>query len=77
MLVITTLFFFPLRIMGLFYLASALILGGLFLYKTYQLTQHPADQKQIAKSVFFYSVYYLGLIFAAMVIDRMLFFGHF
>ncbi len=77
MLVITTLFFFPLRIMGLFYLASAMVLGGLFLYKTYQLTRHPADQKQIAKSVFFYSVYYLGLIFAAMVIDRVFFFGHF
>jgi protoheme IX farnesyltransferase len=76
MLFITTLFFFPLRIMGLFYLMSALILGGVFLYKTYQLTRHPADQKQIAKSVFFYSVYYLGLIFAAMVIDRVVFFGH-
>ncbi len=77
MLVITTLFFFPLRIMGPFYLASALILGGIFLYKTYHLTRHPADQKQIAKNVFFYSVYYLGLIFAAMVVDRILFFGHF
>ncbi len=76
MLVITTLFFFPLRIMGLFYLASALVLGGLFLYKTYQLTRHPADQKQMAKSVFFYSVYYLGLIFAAMVIDRLVFYVH-
>lgn len=77
MLVITTLFFYPLRIMGLFYLAAALVLGGLFLYKTYQLTRHPAEQKQIAKSVFFYSVYYLGLIFAAMVLDRVIFFGHF
>lgn len=77
MLVITSLFFFPLRIMGPVYLVSALILGGLFLYKSYQLTRHPADQKQIAKGVFFYSVYYLGLIFAAMVIDRIIFFGHF
>lgn len=76
MLVITTLFFIPLRLMGPFYMVSALILGGLFLYKTHQLTRHPADQKQIARGVFFYSVYYLGLIFAAMVVDRIIFFGH-
>ena len=74
MLVITTLFFFPLRIMGPVYLGCALVFGGIFLYKTYNLTQHPDDQKQLSKSVFFYSVYYLGLIFAAMVVDRVIFF---
>ncbi|HEU5425207.1 MAG TPA: heme o synthase, partial [Nitrolancea sp.] len=72
MLVITSLFFFAIRVMGLFYLASALILGGLFLYKAFQLTRHPADQKLLARALFFYSMWYLGLIFAAMVIDRVL-----
>jgi protoheme IX farnesyltransferase len=74
MLVITTLFFFPLRIMGPVYLVSALVFGGIFLYKTYILTRHPEDQKQLSKKVFFYSMYYLGLIFSAMVVDRIIFF---
>ncbi|HEX3724140.1 MAG TPA: heme o synthase, partial [Nitrolancea sp.] len=50
MLVITTLFFFPLRIMGPVYLGCALVFGGIFLYKTYNLTRHPDDQKQLSKS---------------------------
>jgi protoheme IX farnesyltransferase len=58
--------------MGLFYLCGALVLGGLFLYKSWELTRHPSDQKQLARNLFFYSVWYLGLIFAVMVIDRLI-----
>ena len=73
MLVVTSLFFFPLRVMGLFYLVAALIFGGIFLYKAYQLTHRPEAQEQLARSLFFYSIQYLGLLFAAMVIDRVWF----
>jgi protoheme IX farnesyltransferase len=70
MLVITSLFFYALQVMGLFYFISALILGGIFLYKSYQLTRHPSSQQRLSRALFFYSMQYLGLLFVVMVIDR-------
>jgi heme o synthase len=73
MLVIVSLFPFALQFMGLFYLACALVLGGIFLLRTWQLSTNPSDQA--ARRVFFFSLYYLAFIFLAMVIDRMVWFG--
>jgi heme o synthase len=73
MLVIVSLFPFALQFMGLFYLTCALILGGIFLLRAWQLATNPSDQA--ARRVFFFSLYYLAFIFLAMVIDRMVWFG--
>jgi heme o synthase len=73
MLVIVSIFPFALQFMGLFYLACALFLGGIFLLRAWQLTVNPSDQA--ARRVFFFSLWYLALIFLAMVIDRMVWFG--
>jgi heme o synthase len=73
MLVIVSLFPFALQFMGLFYLACALVLGGIFLLRAWQLSVNPSDQA--ARRVFFFSLYYLAFIFLAMVIDRMVWFG--
>ena len=73
MLVIVSLFPFALQFMGLFYLTCALVLGGIFLLRAWQLTVNPSDQA--ARRVFFFSLYYLAFIFLAMVIDRMVWFG--
>jgi heme o synthase len=73
MLVIVSIFPFALQFMGLFYLTCALVLGGIFLLRAWQLTVNPSDQA--ARKVFFFSLYYLAFIFLAMVIDRMVWFG--
>lgn len=56
---------------GLFFLIVGLVLGIIFLYRAWQLYKEPG--KKIALNVFFYSVYYLWLIFGALVIDRLAF----
>ncbi len=73
MLFIVSLFPFALQFMGLFYLASAVLLGGIFLLRAWQLSSNPSDAA--ARRVFFFSLYYLAFIFLAMVIDRMVWFG--
>jgi heme o synthase len=73
MLVIVSVFPFALQFMGLFYLICALILGGIFLLRGWQLSTNPSDQA--ARRVFFFSLWYLAFIFLAMVIDRMVWFG--
>jgi heme o synthase len=73
MLVIVSIFPFALQVMGPFYLVSALILGGGFLLRAIQLSRHPSDLA--ARKVFFFSLWYLALIFLVMVIDRMVWFG--
>jgi heme o synthase len=50
------------------YLGSALVLNGLFLSFAIRLYIHPS--KRIARQMFFYSLWYLALLFAAAVIDR-------
>ncbi len=53
---------------GSFYMLSALILGGIFLYYTFLLFK---DKKnQIAPKVFGFSIIYLFLIFVTLVIDH-------
>lgn len=61
---------YPLGVMGGAYAAIALILGLIFVRKTWQLIQTPSDY-QTARSVFKYSILYMMLLCAGMVIDSL------
>jgi protoheme IX farnesyltransferase len=52
------------------YGAIAVYLGGVFLHKAWQLKQAPTD-KQLARSLFKYSILYMMLLCTAMVIDSL------
>ena len=54
--------------LGGIYLASALVLNGIFLGYAIRLYLRPS--KRIARQMFFYSLWYLAFIFAAAVVDR-------
>ncbi|MBI5752849.1 MAG: protoheme IX farnesyltransferase [Hydrogenophilales bacterium] len=53
---------------GLVYLVSALVLDGVFLYYAYLIWKHYTDA--IAKRTFAYSILYLSLLFAALLVDH-------
>ncbi|MCF8195838.1 MAG: heme o synthase [Polynucleobacter sp.] len=53
---------------GLLYLLSALILGVIFLYYTIRLYYQYSDY--LAKKTFRYSIWYLSLLFAILLIDH-------
>jgi protoheme IX farnesyltransferase len=55
---------------GLFYLMSAIILSGVFIYYALRLYQNYSDQ--LARKTFKYSISYLALLFAAILIDHYL-----
>jgi protoheme IX farnesyltransferase len=59
---------YPLGVSGAVYTFFALALGGLFIQKAWQLKQDPED-KQLAKSLFKYSILYMMLLCTGMVID--------
>ena len=56
------------RISGLIYLASALVLGGIFLAYAARLYTRYSDR--LAHATFRYSIAYLALLFAALLIDH-------
>jgi protoheme IX farnesyltransferase len=58
----------PLGIMGLWYFVPAAILGGAFLYYTWNLLR--GTTKPWARATFKYSLLYLALMCVAMVVDR-------
>lgn len=53
---------------GLIYLAAALLLGGMFIAYGWELWRHYSDG--LARRCFRYSLWYLGLLFAALLIDH-------
>ncbi len=55
---------------GLIYAASALLLGGVFLGYAWQLLRRYSDA--LARAMFRYSIVYLSLLFAAMLVDHYL-----
>jgi protoheme IX farnesyltransferase len=57
--------------LGAIYLAAAAVLNVLFLGYAVRLYRQPS--KRIARQMFFYSLWYLALIFAFAVIDRIVF----
>ena len=54
--------------LGSLYLAAALVLNGIFLWFAIRLYVQPS--KRVARQMFFFSLWYLALLFAAAVIDR-------
>lgn len=63
-----TLLPFAMRMSGLIYLASVLVLDGIFMKYAIGLYRNYSDA--LAKSMFKYSIIYLMLLFAALVIDH-------
>lgn len=61
---------YPLGTSGIIYGSFAVILGVLFLKKAWELLQNPTD-KQLAKSMFKYSILYMMLLCTGMVIDSL------
>jgi protoheme IX farnesyltransferase len=72
----TLLLVYPLHASGLIYAGLALGLGGIFLQKAWQLLQTPED-REVARSLFKYSIYYMMLLCVAIVIDSLPITRHF
>jgi protoheme IX farnesyltransferase len=66
----TTMLPFAVRMSGLIYLVSAVILGAIFLWYAWRIYRHYDDL--IARKAFTYSIIYLSLLFAALLIDHYL-----
>lgn len=61
---------YPLGASGVVYGAIALLLGSIFLQKAWQLL-HNSNDKQIARSLFKYSILYMMLLCTAIVVDSL------
>ena len=70
LLVGASLALYPLHVMGVFYAACAAALGAVFLYDTVRTWKDPG--KTWARHTFRFSLLYLALMCAVMVIDRIL-----
>jgi protoheme IX farnesyltransferase len=66
----TTMLPFAVRMSGLIYLVSAIILGVIFLWYAWRIYRHYNDL--IARKAFTYSIIYLSLLFVALLIDHYL-----
>jgi protoheme IX farnesyltransferase len=55
--------------LGEIYLVAAIVLNAIFLGLAFAL--YRKGTKKLARQTFFYSIWYLALLFAAMVLDRM------
>ena len=64
----TTLLPFAVRMSGLIYLASAVVLNAVFLWHGWQVYKHYSDQ--VARKAFTWSIIYLSLLFAALLLDH-------
>jgi len=71
-LIIVTIFPYLVRMSGLIYLSSVIILNGIFLY--YVLKLQKGEEGGIAMKTFGFSIIYLMLLFAALLIDHYLLF---
>ncbi|MGL5871303.1 MAG: heme o synthase [Xenococcaceae cyanobacterium] len=63
---------YPLGNAGIVYSIVALLLGGIFIQKAWKLKQAPKD-KQLARSLFKYSILYMMLLCTGIVIDSLSF----
>jgi protoheme IX farnesyltransferase len=70
LLVVASLILYPLHVMGPVYTAAAATLGGIFLYDTIRAWRDPG--KTWARHTFRFSLLYLALMCAFMVIDRII-----
>jgi heme o synthase len=69
LLVAASLLLYPLHVMGAFYFAAAAVLGGVFLADALRTWREQTSTLQ-ARALFRYSLLYLALMCAVMVIDR-------
>ena len=67
-LVGTTLLPFAVAMSGAIYLGAAAILDAIFLWYAWQIYRHYSDR--IARKTFTYSIIYLSLLFAALLVDH-------
>lgn len=66
----TLLLVYPLGVSGVLYAAVAAGLGGMFILKAWKLLQAPAD-RDLARGMFLFSILYMMLLCAAMVVDSL------
>jgi protoheme IX farnesyltransferase len=66
----TTMLPYAVRMSGLVYLASAVVLGAIFLGYAWRIYRNYSDQ--LARKTFTYSIIYLSLLFAALLADHYL-----
>jgi len=57
---------------GLIYLASSMVLNGIFMYYAIEIYRNYSDQ--LAREAFRYSILYLALLFVALLVDHYFFF---
>jgi protoheme IX farnesyltransferase len=69
-LVATTMLPFAVQMSGLIYLASAAVLGVIFLWYAWRIYRNYSDV--LARKTFAYSIIYLSLLFAALLVDHYL-----
>lgn len=69
-LVATTMLPYAVHMSGLIYLVSAALLGAVFLWYAWQIYRHYTDL--ISRKTFAYSIIYLSLLFAALLVDHYL-----
>jgi len=69
LLVAASLSLYPLHVMGAFYFAAAAVLGGVFMLDALR-TWRERTSTLAARRLFRYSLLYLALLCAVMVIDR-------
>ncbi len=67
LLVLASIVLYPLHVMGAFYLAGAVVLGGIFIVDALRTWFGP---RACARGLFRYSLLYLALMCVVMVIDR-------
>ena len=70
LMIATTLLPFASGMAGAFYLGSALVLDGVFLGYAIRIWRHYSDA--LAKRTFAYSIFFLAMIFAALMVDHYL-----
>jgi heme o synthase len=70
LLLAVTLILFAMHAMGYIYLVAAVVLGGILIYMSIRLLRDKS--KKWARTLFWYSNCYLAMIFAAMVVDRVI-----
>ena len=61
---------YPLHVMGIWYFVPAVILNGLFLIDAVRLFSGPIKPR--SRKLFKFSLLYLALMCAAMVLDRLI-----
>ena len=66
----TLLLVYPMHVSGAVYAGLALLLGGRLIQKAWILLQNPSD-RGVARAMFLYSILYMMLLCAGMVIDSL------